>query len=197
MADTVSEIAAFVFEKGALADQILFRNLEEDGELPGVTVAEREAMNAVIPEVRDTWISLLSACRAALWRRAAGHPTEAILQTRRTQNDKMWTKHEVKMPLIRDGAAECGIALECWEPSTQYQLHAWVWTQPKVRAAAESAVTLLNPAPWRNTYGSFLLTIKDTPKAGARIEALAEAAAGELWSMAKPIAEAIEAGRRA
>lgn len=196
MPDTVSKIASFVFENGAMADQILFRDLDVDGELPGLTPEEREAMNAAIPELRETWVTLLTACREAVWQQAEGHETEAKLRTGKTQAAKMWEKGHVKMPLLPGGAAECGVSLQCWEGSAKYQLHVWVWTQARIRPIAERALADHKPAPWQNEIGTFLLSL-GTPEQGANIEALAEGAAAALWSMARPIAEAITAEQRA
>lgn len=195
MAETLSKIAAFVFENGSMAQQILFRDLDDEGELPGLSPEEREAMSAVVPELRDTWVSLLTACRAALWRRAAGHATEAILQTPKTLAGTMWKKGGVTMPLLANNQASCGLVIEVCAPSTQYQLDAWVWTQPMHRAAADGAVSALTQAPWRSEYGSYVLTLPPL-KEGDNIEALAEAAAAALWSMARPIADAITAEQR-
>lgn len=194
---TVSKIAAFVFKNGAMAKQILFydQGNDGDGDLPGLLPEERKALSAVEPELNATWVSLLTACRAALWRRAAGHSTEPSLRSKATRPGTMWTKGEVKMPLLPNGAAWCGIALEVWGTSTTYQLHAWVWTQPTHRSAAATAIAGVTPAPWQNIYGSYLISMK-TPEAGDNIEALGEAAAEALWSMARPIAEAITAEQR-
>jgi hypothetical protein len=194
MAETVSKIAAFVFENGAMAQQILFRDLDNEGELPGLTPEDRQAMSAVVPELRDTWVSLLTACRVALWRRASGHATDAILQKGKTQDGKMWQKREVRMPLLPGGAAECWISLGLEGTSTKYQLHAGVWIKPVYRPVAAAAMSSLTPAPRQDSSGSYLKSLV-TPQEGDSIESLAEQAAEALWSMAKPVAEAVVAAQ--
>jgi len=192
MADTVSKLAAFVFENGAMADEIVFRDVEEEGEIPGLLPEEREAMDRATPLLRATWIGILSACRQAVWNLAAGHPTEEALRSGKTQPNKMWEKRRVVMPLV-PGRANCGVALQTWgEPN--YHLYVWVWTQVRPRPAAEGAVASLNPPPWRNEHGSFLMTL-DGPREGEGYDEIGRRVAEALWLMARPIAEAVAAAQ--
>ncbi len=193
MPETVSKLAAFVFAHGEMADEILFRDVEEDGEIPGLLPEEREAMERATPLLRETWIAILTACRQAMWEVAAGHPSAETLRTTRTRPNKMWENKEVKMPLVAGGRAECGFCLAHWG-ATEYQLHAWVWTQVRHRASAEAAINGLTPAPWRGDAGSFILSL-GTPKEGERLVDIGARAAAALWTMARPIAEAIAAGQ--
>ncbi len=192
MPDSVSKLAAFVFENGAMADEIVFRNVEEEGEIPGLLPAEREAMDRATPLLRAAWIGILSSCRQAVWKLAAGHASEEALRSGKTQPNKMWEKSEVVMPLV-PGRANCGVTLKTWG-APKYHLYVWVWTQARPRPAAEAAIAHLNPQPWRNEHGSFLLTL-DGPKEGEEYDAIGARVAEALWAMAKPIAEAVAAAK--
>jgi hypothetical protein len=199
MPKTVSKIAAFVFENGAMAEQILFRDLEKDGELPGVSSKERAAMSAVEPELRETWVSILSACRQALLRRAHEHLAESALRSKSCTPSTMWEHNHVQMVLSSDELAYCGVSLEVQPGRTQYQLFAWILPDKHWHTAVNAVAKLVPEPDWEGSTKSdraLVLPLK-TPKEGDNIEDLAEAAAEALWSMARPIAEAIEAGRRA
>src|SRR5690606_27979436 len=80
MSKTVSKLAAFVFAHGEMAHQILFRDTEEDGEVPGLRPEEREAIDRAAPILRETWIDLLSACREQVWKLAEGHAAAEVLR---------------------------------------------------------------------------------------------------------------------
>lgn len=190
MPESVSKLAAFVFANGTMAEEILFRNLDEEGEVPGLSAEEREAMNRVIPQLRATWIGILAACRQAALRLALDHPAVETLRSRKTQANKMWENGEVIMPLVA-GRATCGVALQTWG-QPQYHLHVWVWTQVRPRAAAEVAVAdlTLEPPIRRNDDGLFLRTL-DAPREGEDYDAIGQRAAEALWAMARPIADAV------
>jgi hypothetical protein len=193
MAETVSKLAAFVFAHGEMASEILFRDIDEDGEVPGVLPEEREVMERVEPMLRATWIGILSACREAVWKRAAGHPTELTLRTSKTQPNKMFENDAVKMPLVDNGCAWCGVELAAWGEPT-YNLYVWVWTSPRFRPEAEAAVRGLLPGMWRNEKESFLITL-DAPHQGDAYQDVGERVAEVLWTLARPIADAVLAKR--
>ncbi len=194
MADPVSKLAAFVFENGPIADEILFRDVEEEGEIPGLLTEEREAMQRAMPMLRGTWVGILTACREALWVEAAGHPALEALQSRKNWPKTIWKRREVHMPLV-PGKAAVGVALKHWG-AAEYHLYIWVWTQVEVRALAEAALEGIEPAPWRNEYGSFLLTL-DGPKEGESFAEIGKRTATALWKLARPAADAILPGRGA
>jgi hypothetical protein len=192
MADTVSKLAAFVFKNGPIAEEILFRDVEEEGEIPGLLPEEREAMDRAEPLLRETWVGILTACREAVWATASGHPAAEVLRTRKTRASTIWDREEVHMPLV-PSRVNLGIALSHWG-APEYHVHVWVWTQVELRPLAEAAIAGLEPAPWRNEYGSLLLTL-DTPREGESFTGIGERAAKALWGLARPIADAIAAGR--
>ncbi len=190
MPETVSKLAGFVFARGALAEAILFRNLEEDGEVPGVTSDERSAMNEAVGLLRDEWLALLHACRAAVLERAEGHhayPT--LLASMGRRDSTLWKKGELWMPLVARNRANCGVGIAAG-PEGPYRLFVWVWTQARLRQRARDAIAPLSPQPKRNEQGSFVLSI-GTPEEGHRYADWAGRAAEKLWSMAEPIADAI------
>lgn len=191
MPESVSKLAAFVFANGEMASEILFRDVEEVGEVPGLAPEEREAMTRVEPMLRDTWIGILTACRQAFWAQAYGHAAAEVLHSSKTQPNKMWEKGEVRMPLVAGGRAWCGITLEPWG-APAYHLYVWVWVQPRYRPAADTAVQGVNPAMWKNEKGSYLLTL-ETPQEGQSYEELADRVAAAAWTLARPIAEAVAA----
>lgn len=190
MEDRVSKMAAFVFENGALAQQIVFRHIESEGEIPGVLDEERAAMQRALPLLKGEWLAILNACRQAIWAAAAGHPAAEALRSSVTQPNKMWEKGEIKMPLV-PGRADCGVALDLWG-QPKFQLHLWVWTQARPRPAAEAAVAHLNPPPKKLDNGCFAITLVG-PKEGEPYASIGARVAEALWSMAKPIAEAVAA----
>ena len=191
MPETVSKLAAFVFAHGVMAAEILFRDVDEEGEIPGLLAEEREAMERATPQLRETWVGILTACRQAIWKRATGHSAEEALRSLRTRPTTMWKNEEVKMPLVAGGRAECGAVLCHWD-AAEYHLHVWVWTQVRHRATAESVIAGLEPAPWRNETGAFLITL-DPPQAGESFDDIADRVANALWSLARPVAEAVKA----
>ncbi|MCB9764947.1 MAG: hypothetical protein H6739_34540 [Alphaproteobacteria bacterium] len=193
MSDVVSPLAAFVFQHGALAGNILFRNVDEDedGEVPGLTGEERAAMNRAEPMLRETWLGILNAGRDAFRRLAAGHPAQQEIDSYNKRKKKMWLDGEVKFKLAPDWRAECGIILHHWGADT-YNMHVWVWTQVRHRHAAEVAIAGLQPVPWRNDHGSFIRTL-GVPQEGEAYADIAGRAAEALWSLARPIADAIHA----
>ena len=97
------------------------------------------------------------------------------------------------MPLVPGGRAECGILLS-HDGEAEHHIFVWVWTQVRHRASAEAAIAELDPSPWRNHHGSFLLTL-DAPKEGESYDDLAGRVADSLWALARPIAEAVAAER--
>lgn len=190
MTDTVSKLAAFVFKHGDMAQEVLFRDVEDDGEIPGITAEERDAMSRAEPLLRETWIGILTACRQALWDVAADHPCAASMKTRKTQRNKMFENDEFQVPLV-PGKATAGVTLEPWG-ADEYKLHVWCWTQAKYRKTAEAAVAGLGVQPWRNDSGSFLLTL-DGPHEDEAYSDIGKRVAAPLWAMARPVAEAVMA----
>ena len=104
----------------------------------------------------------------------------------------MFENGEFSVPLV-PGRATAGVALEAWG-AAEYHLYVWCWTQARYRKAAEAAVAGLNPVPWRNESGSFLLTL-DGPKEGETYAAIGERTATALWAMARPVAEVVAAAQ--
>lgn len=196
MAEAVSKLAAFVFAHGEMASEILFHDVDEEGELPGLLPEEREVITRVMPTLRATWIDILTACREAMWKRASGHACDAPMHTGKTQASKMFENGEVRLPLLGNNAAFCGIVLEPWG-KPQYHIYVWVWTAPRHRLAAEAAaegVKAVHPGMWRNENQSFLLTL-DAPQEGESYDAVADRAADALWSLARPIVDAVIAAQ--
>jgi hypothetical protein len=195
MSDRVSKLAAFVFQHGELASEILFRDLDDVGELPGIGAEEREAMNRVEPHLRETWIGVLSACRSAMWQRAKDHQAlSSTMATGKTQDGKMWENGYVQLPLVDGWAAWCGVSLEPWgEP--RYHLFAWVYTRARHRAAAEAAIAGKFPAMWRQENGNFVLTLA-APAEGETYAAVGARVADALWPLASAIGDAVRADKK-
>jgi hypothetical protein len=120
MADAVGRIPAFVYGQGALAEEIIFRDIVAHGEVPGISPSERRAMAAAAPLVKETTRSVLAACREALWRRAADHMCAEALRKRPTTDTVMADEGEVHLPLAPDGTAACGVALTGPPVKTSY-----------------------------------------------------------------------------
>jgi len=188
--DKVSKIAAFVFENGAMAQEILFRDLEEEDEVPGLSEGERSAMDDVAQDLLEDWVNILSACREAVWKKASGHPLESVLRQHRTQTRTMKDREHVEMRLDPERRATCGVSLQVWDDQDQYRVHVWVWTQAKYRDLAQDAVTGIEPAPGNDGEGSLTQTVL-TPKEGQLYSDIAEQAAKDLWALARPVGEAI------
>lgn len=193
MNDQVSKIAAFVFQHGELASEILMRNLDDDGEIPGIQPEEREAMERMIPHLRDTWIGILTECRKALWERSKGHASAAVMLTGKTQDEKMWENGAVQLPIVEGWSASCGVTLEPWGEA-KYHLYVWVWTRARHRPAAESAIASHTPAPWRSESGNFHLTLP-APDEGETFQAVGARVADALWPLAAKIADAVRADK--
>ena len=191
MSGKVSKIAAFVFQSGDIANQVIFHVYETEGELPGVSSAERKVMERIKPQVEDAWFGILDAARQALWQLADGHAALPALRSAKSQRKTIVACGEVKMTLLPN-QAWCGVRLMPTEGLDEQVLVVWVWTQVAHRMAAEQAVATLDPAPTRSQQGSFV-RILGTPVEGQTYEELGQRAAEALWKMARPIADAIRA----
>lgn len=188
----VSDVAAFVMENGALAEELLFG----DTELPGLTDAERAAIERVHDHLEDTWVDILVGGREALWKLAGGRTKLGrALRTSKSRPSTIWSNDQVEMPLVlgRSWRASCGIQLNVWAPNPRYSLRAWVWTQAGYRDVARDAARRLPAVHWN---GRIHWLDFGTPKTGARYEDLAQTAARGLWSLAEPIGTAVLSARR-
>jgi hypothetical protein len=186
MADAVGRIPAFVYGQGALAEEIIFRDIDAHGEVPGITPSERRAMAAAAPTVKETTRAVLAACREALWRRAANHPCSEALRKRPTADTVMADEGEVHLPLTPDGTALCGIALTAWGEPT-YRLYLWIWVHPAARPRLAEAG---RPVPETLDYaepGAYTRTL-DAPHEGERYTEIGARVADALWEMAGPTA---------
>lgn len=185
----VSDVAAFVMDNGALAEELLFG----DTELPGLSKAEHAAIERVEDHLEHTWLGILCASREAVWSMAGGRSKLGkALRTRKRRDATIWKRDGVEMPLVVDPSwrATCGVSLEVWAPNPRYALRAWVWTQAGFRDAARDATRGI---PKLKVHGNGPLQWLDfgTPKAGDRYEDLARTAAEGLWSLAQPIGTAV------
>lgn len=186
MSKAVSKLAAFVFERGDMADEILFRDLDAKGELPGVTYEERNAIERAMPHLRETWIDILSECRAAFWKRCANHACEPATRTLQTRPNNMFEKGSFQVPLLpKDQTNIAGVALATWG-KPHYSLYVWCSTQARYRATAEVAVEGLGVS--KNDNGLLWLRL-DAPKEGETYEDIGARVAEKLWLLARPIAE--------
>jgi len=182
MSGTVSAVAAWVFQHGAMAEEVVFREVDEEGELPGIREEEREAIAALLPELRATWVGVLRAAREAVWALSKGHACHRALRKGVNRDETIWARGYVSMPAGQGLSA--GVSLDNWGEDVYY-LHAWLWVAPERRAEVEEALRDLDPAPWRNEHGSFLLTV-DAPREGERWEDAGRRAAEALWRMLRP-----------
>jgi hypothetical protein len=188
MSETVSKLAAFVFQHGAMSWEIVFRDVQSEGELPGLRAEEREAIERAKPHLRETWIGILSACREAFWAVAADHECASQVVLRKTQALKMYETGAFSMTLVKGDRATAGVTLDAWDDAPSYHLYPWCWTQVRYRAVARAAVAHLD-AQW-NDRGVVWLTL-DPPREGESYEAVGARTATALWSLARPIAEAV------
>jgi len=184
---------AFVLRHGEVAREVLFRDVQEEGELPGVTAAERAAVERVEPHLREEWVAILSACREGLWRQVAGHPAASNLRKSRTRASTMWRHDRVEMPLLAGWKATCGVTLRPWGAAT-HKLYLWVWTQKGLQSIAASAVEGKIEGLWRSSSGSFFLTL-EPPQEGESFNAIGERVGVALWSLARPIHELLSVQR--
>ena len=183
MTQTISSTAAWVFQHGAMAEEIVFRDVNEEGELPGITLDERAAIDAMIPELRNTWIGVLTAARAALWRLSKGHRCHKNLQRFVNRDETIWSRGYVSAS--PGPGLSAGVSLDAWGEPT-YHLFVWLWVDPSKRADVEDALRDHHPTPWRNEHGSFLLTLP-APHEGETFQAAGERAAEALWGMVQRV----------
>lgn len=190
MPDRVSPLAAFVFQHGDIDCEILFRDVEADGELPGITLAERAAIEAVMPQLEAEWVAILSACRDALLEKAAGHRIAPMLRKHMQRASTLWQNKTVRMFLLPNQRALCGVALSPWG-TERHELFTFVWMHPDVVPLAEAAMEgVAVPGLWRNELGSYLVTL-DAPKSGEPYTDIAARVADAMWPFVRPIAEAL------
>ena len=183
----VSDVAAFVMDNGALAEELLFG----DTDLPGVSDPERAAIERVQDHLEETWCGILIGCRDALWKQAGGRSKLGkTLRLSPARRSTIWSNDQVEMPLVRgkSSQATCGFLLAVWAPNPRYALRGWVWTQAGFRDVARDAAHGLP-----GVQGDGLIHWRDfgTPKTGDRYEDLAQTAAEGLWSLAEPIGTAV------
>lgn len=186
MADVVGRIPAFVYEHGALAEEIILRDPAAHGEVPGITPSERRAMAGVAPLVRETTRAILAACREALWQRATHHPCAAALRKRPTTDEVLAGSGEMHLPLTPDGTAVCGIALKALGEPTCH-LYLWIWVHPAARPRLAEAG---RPVPEALDYaepGAYSRAL-DAPREGERYTEVAARVAEALWEMVEPTA---------
>ena len=186
---TVSDVAAFVMDHGAMAKELLFG----DNELPGLTKAERQAIERIEGHLEATWLGILCGSREATWALASGRSKLGKnLRKSKRRDSTIWMKDSVEMPLVLDSSwrATCGVSLAVWAPNPKYALRVWVWTQARYRDVARDATQGIAMKPLYNN-GSLQWHDLGTPKAGDRYEDLAQAAAEALWALAEPVGHAV------
>ena len=186
---TVSDVAAFVMANGAMAQELLFG----DNELPGLSKAERKAIERVEEHLEATWLGILCGSREAAWTLAGGRSKLGKnLRKSKRRDSTIWKRDSVEMPLVADSSwyATCGVSLAVWAPESKYSLRPWVWTQARYRGSARDATRHIAS---RVVYRHGLLQWFDlgTPKAGDRFEDLAKKAAEGLWTLAEPVGNAV------
>ncbi|MCC7110468.1 MAG: hypothetical protein IT382_14345, partial [Deltaproteobacteria bacterium] len=120
-----------MFKNWATADEIVFRDLDEDGELPGVSPAERQAMDAASEEVSLAHGAILYECRAAL-KRLAEQDKDPAAERFSERNPRAlateWTTH-MKLVGKTNTQASCGVSLHALSGTGPMVL--WVWTQAR------------------------------------------------------------------
>ena len=188
MADHVSEIFGFVLRHGTVAEEVLFPDDEGVEPLPGLTEAERAAIDSVQPHLQESWIDLLTVCRESLWQIGAKHPAAATMRTRKVRPSTMYKRGSVSVQLI-SGRVHAGMALNAWG-AEQFHIYVWVWVKAGYRKLAETVTEGIDLPIWQNEYGSFLLTL-DTPRVGESFEDIGRRTAEKLWQFARPIADAV------
>jgi len=186
----VSDVAAFVMKNGELAEELLFG----EDELPGLTPAERAALERVDGHLEEVWTDILVGCREAAWKLSGRTALGKTMQLSPNRRSRIWDKG-VEMPLVtgRSWEASCGFNLEVWGGETHYALRGWVWTQARYREVARGAVASVKGLHWD---GRIHWLVFGTPKAGDTYEDLATTAAQGLWSIARPIGNAVRTSRR-
>jgi hypothetical protein len=186
MKPVVSPIAAWVFAHGATAEEIVFRDLESEGELPGVTADERAAMDALIPEFRATWLGVLKAARETVWVLSSKSPCNATLRRSANRDETIWFRGYVAMPA--GPGLSAGVSLDAWG-GDRYHLFVWLWVSPERQAEVEDALRDHQPTPWRNEHRSFMLTL-DAPREGESWHAAGQRAGEALWGMVRAVVSA-------
>jgi hypothetical protein len=183
MTPTVSPIAAWVFAHGATAEEIVFRDVEADGELPGIIADERAAMDAVIAELRRTWLGVLKGARETVWTLSANSPCRAALRRSVNRDETIWSRRYVAMS--PGPGLSAGVSLSAWGED-RYHLFVWLWVAPERQAEVEHALRDHQPTPWRNEHRSFLLTL-DAPREGETWQAAGKRAGEALWGMVREV----------
>jgi hypothetical protein len=183
MTPSVSPIAAWVFAHGATAEEIVFRDVESEGELPGISTDERAAMDALIPELRAIWLGVLKAARETVWALSATSPCNAALRRSVNRDETIWSRGYVAMSA--GTGLSVGVSLDPWGED-QYHLFVWLWVAPERQAEVEDALRDHQPTPWRNEHRSFLLTL-DAPREGEPWQAAGQRAGEALWGMLRAV----------
>jgi hypothetical protein len=184
MSQTISSTAAWVFQHGAMAHEILFRDVEEEGELPGITIDERATIEAMIPELRSTWIGVLTAARSALWRLSEGHRSHKYLQRSvHNQDGTIWAQGYFSAS--PGPGLIAGVSLEVWDDPT-YNLYVWLEVDPSRRGEVEVALGDHEPNPVFDEDGTVFLTLP-APHEGETFQAAGERAAAALWGMVQRV----------
>lgn len=188
--DRVSDIAAFVFENGSIAEELLFG---DDLELLNLTDAQRAALDGVNEHLESTWVGLLSACRARFWERSAGHTVATTVRKSQKRPATIWRDKAVGWPLVARPRWEAtsGFSLQIWGGSERYHLYAWCWTQAKHAQAVSEAVEALPDVKGHDSRHWVDLGV---PREGDRFDDLANRAADALWNLCRPTADTILSG---
>jgi hypothetical protein len=189
----ISDVAAFVMKNGALAEELVFGETE----LPGLTVAERKAVQRVEEHLQATWLAILVGSRDAVWSLVGGRSKLGrTLRKNKRRDATIWKERSVSMPLVADSAwrATCGVALTVWAPNPQYALRTWVWTQASYRDVARDATRGIAKTHI-NSNGTLQWFDLGTPEEGERIDELAQKAARAMWTLAEPIGQAVAQAR--
>ncbi|MCK6546336.1 hypothetical protein L6R52_10845 [Myxococcota bacterium] len=185
----IHKLTAFVLENGAMAEKIIFHDVDEEGrDLPGITLEERQTITRVLPRINQDWLALLLAARQSLWDLAKGHPVFGTLQKKRARDATIKKDDELWMNLVDGDRANCGIYLHA--QGDAYVFGAWVWAAKKFQPVAEKALEHLDPRPAANAEGTFIRRLP-LPREGETYEAVGQRAAQHLWEMARPVADAI------
>ena len=92
---SVSKIFAFVCDNAEFTNSIVFA----DSEVPEIRPEERSAIASVERHLRDSYVSLLSACRDAFYERA-GTELQKTMGKNWNRDDSIWERGRVELPML-------------------------------------------------------------------------------------------------
>lgn len=191
----ISDVAGWVMQHGRDAEAVLQWDAPDDAEpLSGLTDAERDAIDAIEPHLRSTWVDLLTATRAALWAAAGRHRFGKAMQRPKNTPAFLW-KHTRFVVNVVPGTMSAGVSLEAWGED-RVHLWGWIWTATRLRSDALTAARKLlgRDGVLVASNGNLHLSLGQ-PKTGDRYVDLAKGAAKEFWPLVKTVGEAVERAR--